>query len=188
MQRNFSTRKTSVIYLQGRDGVIRYPSVNCIGFCRLTAGSILFSRSLLNSKASSTRNGFNNMSLWPHKMTQALWEASWFTRWRPRGRAPLWEERRWSRSRREGTLQGRGSEGLGGRALLFFWGCAEKSSSSSFWLASGALRFWPLALSSASAGPSEARLLLCSWCSCCFLAFSSYLQNTSCTEPLKSVC
>lgn len=42
--------------------VIRYPSVNWIGFWRLTAGSILFSRSLLNSKASSTRNGFNNIS------------------------------------------------------------------------------------------------------------------------------
>lgn len=52
--------------------VIRYPSVKCIGLRRPAAGSILFSRSLLNSKASSTRNGFNNMSLWPHKMTQAL--------------------------------------------------------------------------------------------------------------------
>lgn len=160
--------------------MIRYPSVNCIGFCRLTAGSILFSRSLLNSNASSTRNGFNNMSLWPHKMTQALWEASWFTRRRPRGTALLWEERRWSCSRREGMLQGRGSEGLGAGVLFFFWGCAEKSSSSSFWLDSGALRFWPLAPRFVSMVPSaQASLVFCSWCSWCFWAFSSYLQNLS---------
>lgn len=165
--------------------LIRYPSVNCMGFCRLAAGSILFSRSLLNSKASSTRNGFNNMSLWPHKMTQALWEASRFTRRRPRGTALLWDERRWSCSRREGTLQGRGSEGLGAGLLFFFWGCAEKSWSSSFWLDSGALRFWPCAwplwaLMLVSLGPSaEANLILWSWHSRCFFAFSSYLQSST---------
>lgn len=165
--------------------VIRYPSVNCIGFWRLTAGSILFSRSLLNSKASSTRNGFNNMSLWPHKMTQALWEASRFTRRRPRGTALLWDERRWSCSRRAATLQGRGCEGLGAGFLIFFWGCAEKSSSSSCWLDSGALRFWLCALPLGmlilvSLGPSaEASLVLWSWCSRCFFAFSSYLQSST---------
>lgn len=183
MQRKFSTRKTSVIYLLRCDDVIRYPSVNCIGFCRLTAGSILFSKSLLNSKASSTRNGFNNMSLWPHKMTQALGEASRFTRRRPCGSVLLWEERRRSCSRRKGMLQGRGSEGLGTGALLVFSGCVEKSSSSSFCLDCGALRFWPLAARSDSVAPSaEASLLLCSWCSRWFLAFSSNLHNTSCIE------
>lgn len=156
--------------------VIRYPSVNCIGSCRLTAGSILFSISLLNSKASSTRNGFNNMSLWPRKMTQVLWEASRFTRQRPCATALLRDERRWSRSRREGTLQGRGSEGLGMGLLFFFWGCAEKSSSSNFWLDSGALRFWPRWSLTPSA---EANLVLWSWCSRCFFAFSSYLQSSS---------
>lgn len=186
MSVQFSTKNTNVIF-SGGTWVIRYPSVNCIGFCRLTAGSILFSRSLLNSKASSTRNGFNNMSLWPHKMTQALWEASRFTRRRPRGTALLWDERRWSCSRREGTLQGRGSEGFGAvaRLLLFFWGCAEKSSSSSFWLDSGALRFWPCAwnldvIMPVSVGPSaEASLVLWSWWSRCFFAFTSYLQRTT---------
>lgn len=161
--------------------MIRYPSVNCIGFCRLTAGSILFSRSLLNSKASSTRNGFNNMSLWPHKMTQALWEASRFTRRRPRGTARLWDERRWSCRRREATLQGRGSEGLCAGLRFFFWSCAEKSSFSSFWLDSGALRFWPLGvLTLVSPGPwADAILALWSWCSMCFFAFSSYLQSST---------
>lgn len=161
--------------------MIRYPSVNCIGFCRRTAGSILFSRSLLNSKASSTRNGFNNMSLWPHKMTQALWEASRFTRRRPRGTALLWDERRWSCRRREGTLQGRGSVGLCAGLRFFFWSCAEKSSFSSFWLDSGALRFWPLGvLMLVFPGPSAvANLALWSWCSMCIFAFSSYLQSST---------
>lgn len=162
--------------------LIRYPSVNGIGFCSLTAGSILFSRSLLNSKASSTRNGFNNVRLRPHKMTQALWEASRFTRRRPRGTTPpLWDERRWSRSRREATLQGRGSEGLGAGLLLLFWGSEEKSSSSSLWLDSGALRFWPRrvpALTSPWAS-AEANLVFSSWCSRCFFAFSSYLQSAT---------
>lgn len=165
--------------------VIPYPSVNCIGFCRLSAGSILFSRSLLNSKVSFTRNGFNNMSLWPHKMTQALWEARWFTRRRPCGAALRWDERRWSCSRRAATLQGRGCEGLGGGFFIFFWGCAEKSSSSSCWLESGALRFWlrmqvVVVLPFGSLGPSaEANLVLWSWCSRCFFAFSSYLQGST---------
>lgn len=154
-----------------------------MGFWRLTAGSILFSRSLLNSKASSTRNGFNNMSLWPYKMTQALWEASRFTRRRPRGTALRWDERRWSCSRRAATLQGRSCEGLGAGLLAFFWGCAAKSWSSSCWLDSGALRFWPCAgplegLPLAPLWPSaEANLVLWSWCSRCFWAFSSYLFN-----------
>lgn len=168
------------MHFAGETWVIRYPSVNCIGFCRLAAGSILFSRSLLNSKASSTRNGFNNMSLWPHKMTQALWEASRFTRRRPCGAALLWDERRWSCSRRAATLQGRGCEGLGAGFFIFFWGWAAKSSSSSCWLDSGALRFWPCIwlLTPGSLGPSaEANLVLCSWCSRCFFAFSSYLQS-----------
>lgn len=168
-------------HVAGEQCVIPYPSVSCIGFCRLTAGSILFSRSLLNSKASSTRNGFNNMSLWPHKMTQALWEASRFTRRRPRGTALLWDERRWSCSRRAARLQGRGCEGLGAGLLIFFWGCAEKSWSSSCWLDSGVLRFWPLwGVLLVSLGPSaEAILVLCSWCSRCFFAFSSYLQSST---------
>lgn len=171
--------------LSGETGVIRYPSVNCIGLCRLTAGSILFSRSLLNSKASSTRNGFNNMSLWPHKMTQALWEASRFTRRRPRGTALLWDERRWSCCRREGTLQGRGSEGLCAGLRFFFGSCAEKSSFSSFWLDSGALRFWPLGVESPGRS-AEANLALWSWCSMCFFAFSSYLQSSTESFSLDS--
>lgn len=172
-------------HFAGERWVIRYPSVNCIGFCRLTAGSILFSRSLLNSKASSTRNGFNNMSLWPHKTTQALWEASRFTRWRPLGAALLWDERRWSCSRRAVTLQGRGCEGLGAEFLVFFWGLVEKSSSSSCWLDSGALRFWPCTrlfgvLTFGSLGPSaETNFVLWSWCSRCFFALSSYLQSSN---------
>lgn len=176
----FIQRNWLRVHFAGETWVIRYPSVNCIGFCRLAVGSILFSRSLLNSKASSTRNGFNNMSLWPHKMTQALWEASRFTRWRPCGAALLWDERRWSCSRRAATLQGRGCEGLGAGFFIFFWGWAAKSSSSSCWLDSGALRFWPCIwlLTPGSLGPSaEANLVLCSWCSRCFFAFSSYLQS-----------
>lgn len=187
MSVQFSTRKTICQgwHFASERWVIPYPSVNCIGFCRLSAGSILFSRSLLNSKASSTRNGFNNMSLWPHKMTQALWEASRFTRWRPRGAALLWDERRWSCSRRAGTLQGRGCDGLGAGLFIFFWGCAENSSSSSCWLDCGALRFWLRkwlleVLTFSSLGPSaEANLVLWSWCSRCFFAFSSYLQSST---------
>ena len=154
--------------------MILYPSVNSIGFCRLSAGSILFSRSLLNSKASSTRNGFNNMSLWPHKMTQAFWEARRFTRRRPRGAALRGEERRWSCSRRAATLQGRGCQALGAELFIFFWGWAEKSSSSSCWLDSGALRFrlrtWLLGVLTVGS------LVLWSWC--CF-AFSSDLQSSN---------
>lgn len=161
--------------------VIHYPSVNCIGFCRLTAGSILFSRSLLNSKASSTRNGFNNMSFWPHKMTQALWEARRFTRRRPRGAVLFWDERRWSCSRRAAMLQGRRFEGLVAGFFVFFFGCAENSSSSSCWLDSGALRFWPTiwlfgAFTLGSLGPSvETNFVLRSWCSRSFFALSSNL-------------
>lgn len=159
-----------------RASQIHYPSVNCIGFWRLTAGSIWFSRSLLNSKASSTRNGFNNMSLWPHKMTQALWEASRFTRRTPRGAAPAWDERRWSCARRAERQQGRGCEGFDARFFILFWGGAEKSWSNSCWLESGAFRLWPFG---ATALWADVNLVLWSWCSRCFFAFSSYLKMST---------
>lgn len=160
-----------------------YPSVNCTGFCRLVAGSILSSRSLLNSKASFTPNAFNNISFWPHKMTHAFWEASRFTSWRSRGVAWLWDERRWSFRRRAATLHGRGWVALHSGIFSFFWGCTVKSSSSSCWLESGALRFWPgtCAFGVFAAGSlhrsSDACLVFWLWCSRCFFACSSYLQS-----------
>lgn len=153
-----------------------------MGSRSLAAGTILFSTSLLNSKASSTRNGFNNVRLRPHKMSQALWEASRFTRRRPRGSAPpppppLWDERRWSRRRRDATLQGRCIEGRGAAVRLFFCGSALNSSSNSLWLdGGGALRFRPRPASPLESATAAERLF-CSWCSSCFWAFSSYLQN-----------
>lgn len=121
-----------------------YPSVSCTGVCGRAVGSILFFRSLLNSKASSTRNGFNNMSFLPHKTTQAPWEAKRFTSLRPFAPELFWLERRLRLRLRVSILNGRGLESLAG--LLLLGGCAEKSLSRACWLARGALRFTPWAL------------------------------------------
>lgn len=121
-----------------------YPSVSCTGVCSRAVGSILSSRSLLNSKASSTRNGFNNMSFLPHKTTQAPWEAKRFTSLRPCALELFWLERRLRLRLRVSILNGRGLESLAGLLLLGGW--AEKSLSRACWLARGALRFTPWAL------------------------------------------
>ena len=143
--------------------VIPYPSVNCIGVCRHTAGSILFSRSLLNSKASSTRNGFNNMSSLPHKTTQAQWEAKRFTSLRPSGPEPLWDDRRLSLCLRAARLNGRGLETFAG--ALFLAGWEEKSLSRICWLESGALRFRPWGLLPEESAPDGSLLPSLSWVS-----------------------
>lgn len=121
-----------------------YPSVSSTGVCSLTVGSILSSRSLLNSKASSTRNGFNNMSFLPHKTTQAPWEAKRFTSLRPCTLELLCSERRLRLCLRVAIVNGRGLENLAGLLLLEGW--EEKSLSRACWLARGALRFTPWAL------------------------------------------
>lgn len=120
-----------------------YPSVSCIGGCRLAVGSILFSRSLLNSRVSSTLNGFNNMSFLPHKTTQAQWEGKRFTSRRP---CSLVSERcsGCSARLRAAMLNWRGLDILVGFFLLSGW--ELKSLSRVCWSDSGALRFTPWAL------------------------------------------